>query len=360
MTIRPVPTRPTPPSAARPSAGRVGVAVAGVALLGAALAACGGGRAGADEDDAAAADGVRVVATTSVLGDVVADVVGDAGTVSVLMDGGQDPHTFQLSARQAAELGEVDLVVANGLGLEAGIAEALDQAAADGVTVLEVGPALDPIPAGPDGAADHAEEDADHDDHDEADHAEVEQHTADDGHDHGALDPHVWLDVDRMSRVPALVAGALDDVADGPWDERAARVGASLSDLDREVADRLATVPSSCRRLASNHDSLHYLADRYNLDVAVTLVPGTSTEVEPSARDLARAVDVVTDLDVRVLVAEDTANTRVADVLARDVGGDLEVVVLPLSTIGGPSGVTDYDEMMRRVADGLATALPNC
>ncbi|HMQ27763.1 MAG TPA: zinc ABC transporter substrate-binding protein, partial [Acidimicrobiales bacterium] len=74
------------------------------------------------EDDGGSASGIpTVVVTTSILGDVVANVVGDAAEVEVLMPPGVDPHEFELSAAQAASLQEADAVVANGLGFEAGI-----------------------------------------------------------------------------------------------------------------------------------------------------------------------------------------------------------------------------------------------
>ncbi len=329
----------------------------------------------------AESDGVRVVATTGVLGDLVDDVVDRDGTTSVLMGDGQDPHTFQLSARDVAELGSVDLVVANGLGLEAGISEALDQAEESGVPVLRVGEYLDPLEAGHDGHGDDDHADDEHGDDDHADgghgdddpsgeddhagepgHGDVaapERHAVDDGHDHGTLDPHVWLDADRMSRVPGVVADALDDITPGPWQARADRLATDLQALDGEVAATMDTIPAACRRVAANHDMLHYFGDRYGLEVPVTVIPGTSSDADPSARDLAAGLDVVADADIAALVVEDTASTRLADAVATDATG-LVVLSLPLSALGGPSGVRSYDELMTTVADRLAVALGSC
>ncbi len=143
------------------------------------------------EDVGVEGDGLVVVATTSILGDVVSNVVGDAGEVEVLMAPGVDPHSFQASAAQAASLRAADLVVANGLGLEESLDDTLAAAQEDGAVVVEVAQDMDPIPF--EGADDH-------------DHGADEQ---DVDADHQALDPHVWLDPQRMA-VGALSHRRLD------------------------------------------------------------------------------------------------------------------------------------------------------
>jgi zinc/manganese transport system substrate-binding protein len=127
---------------------RAAAAIGALAVL---AAACG---AEADPTDAfGAADPptteiaaeVQVVATTSILGDVVRQLVGTDGEVTVLMGPGVDPHAYQPSARDAGLLREADLVVANGLQLEESLVSVLDAAAADGVRIFELAPQVDPI-----------------------------------------------------------------------------------------------------------------------------------------------------------------------------------------------------------------------
>ena len=90
---------------------------------------------------AAGSDTPRIVVTTNILGDVVSEVVGDRADVMVLMPPGADPHSFEVSAQQAARLRSADLVVENGLGLEEGVARHV-AAAADGlVDVHQAAPA---------------------------------------------------------------------------------------------------------------------------------------------------------------------------------------------------------------------------
>ena len=110
------------------------VVIAG--LLPAALTGC--------SSDNPADDTVSVVATTTILGDLVRNVVGNNAEVEVLMPVGVNPHDFQASAQQVAAIQRADLVVANGLGLEEGLHDVLEAAAEDGVRVWEVGPDIDP------------------------------------------------------------------------------------------------------------------------------------------------------------------------------------------------------------------------
>jgi zinc/manganese transport system substrate-binding protein len=110
---------------------------AGLAAAAVALVATGCTTAGSDRP--------LVAVTTNILGDVVSEVVGDQADVMVLMPPGADPHSFEVSAQEAARLRSADLVVENGLGLEEGVARHVAAAAEDGVPVSTAGDAFDPL-----------------------------------------------------------------------------------------------------------------------------------------------------------------------------------------------------------------------
>src|SRR4030042_1895412 len=126
------------------------VALAGLAGL--LVGGCGGqgGEAAPAHSECAQ---LEIVVSTSILADVVGNVAAGLGSVEVLMPVGADPHSFQVSASRAAALRRADLVVVNGLGLEEGMADAIDGAAADGVRVRRAvagsGGRLSPGAAGP-------------------------------------------------------------------------------------------------------------------------------------------------------------------------------------------------------------------
>ncbi len=324
------------------------------------------------------AEPLAIVVTTSILGDVVAQLVGDDGDVRVLMDAGIDPHGYQASAADAAAMREADLVVANGLQLEEGLISALDAARDEGVRVLELAPEVDPIPFegehdhGDDHASDdhahedegdHAHEDEDdhaHEDEDDHDHAEDDAH---DEHDHGEEDPHFWFDPLRMADAVDLLATTLADVRpEIDWTARAATQRAELEALDAEVAALFATIPEERRKLVTNHDSLGYLADRYDLEIVGTVVPGASTSVESNPQAFARLVDLLVAEDLDVIFAETTDTTTLADALASEVIGrsDLDVTVVELytGTLGEPgSGAETYVGMVRTTATLITEAL---
>ena len=280
--------------------------------------ACGGGGSGGDS-------AVRVVVTTSILGDVVRSIVGNAGRVEVLMPNGSDPHEFQPSARQTAELRDADLVVTNGLGLEgSGLADSISSAKKDGVHVFELGPELDPI------------------------------------RPHGHVDPHVWFDPARMARGAELLGARLADALDRP-DLVAAgeRYAARLRETDRRVSVELAQLPADRRLLVTNHDVLEYFAARYGFKIVGTVIPGGTTLGASDAASLAALARTVRDAGVPAVFAETSAPQSLSRALASEAGHDVAVVELFTEALGPRgSGAEHYPDLLltdaRRIAEALA------
>ena len=331
------------------------------AMAAVALTAC-GALAGAPGDTPGSSGGSSVttgagplvVATTTILGDVVGEVIGGDGRVEVLMSPGQDPHGFSPSAQQAELLRGADLVVANGLGLEAAAMDVIEAAEQDGVPVVRVAEEVDPLGTG-ESADEHAEH-AGGDEHDEEeDHAEA-------GHHHDDGDPHIWFDPLRMADGARVIGQALGELdATGDWDARAERVAASLEATHDEVVDILAAVPPGCRTLVSNHDNLSYLAARYDFEVIGTVLPGTSTAAEPSAQEFARLAEVLRETGTPAIFVETTQTTRLAESLAAEVGRDVAVVELFTDALGEPgSGADTYAGLLTTDARRIADALADC
>lgn len=338
----------------RPIRRRLAVLTAALALLGIT-----GGCSSGDGATSEGGDGDRpsIVVTTSILADVTGNVVGDAAEVETLVPAGADPHSFEPSAAQVARLHEADLIVANGLGLEASLDGFLDSAVESGTPLLEVAPELGPIPFGsPTQASEH-----DHGGPDEH-HGGSDGH-GDDGHDHGAgdLDPHVWTDPDRMATAARLIGEAVAEhtgVDAAVLEANAAAYDAELRLLDEEIQATLAVIPPEERILVTNHGSLGYFAERYGFEVVGTLTPGGSTLGEPSAASLARLADTIRDSGVPAIFTEVGADDSVARSLAAEVGTGVEVVALHTDALGPPgSGAETYVAMMSTNARLLAEAL---
>lgn len=289
------------------------------------------------------------VATTTQLGSVLADVTGCVGTTSTtLMGPGDDPHTFAVSSEQVAQMVHAKLVVANGLGLEQGMAKSLANVKADGGRVFEVGPTIDPRPF-PEPDADH---DADHaDDHDHAGH--------DHGHDHGSLDPHFWMDAHRMAAAAKAIGEQLaSTTGDQKYATCGAQVQADLEKVDADVKATLERVPPAKRVLVTDHEAFHYFAAAYGFHVAGVVIPGGSTDAEPSSADLAELVHVIRDEKVSAIFSNNTVNPKLVESVAREVGGDLKVVQLYEGSVGAAgSEAATYAGMMRTNAKLIADAL---
>lgn len=333
-----------------------------LAVLPLLLAACG---TAANDDPqpsaqgADAADGPMIVVTTNVLGDIVKRIVGDDGTVDVLMAPGQDAHSFSPSAQQAQALRSADLVVANGLQLEEQLVSVVDAAEEDGVRVLRLADMLDPLPF----EGEHGPEDDDHG-HDDDEHGdEDDEHGDDDGH--GEFDPHIWFDPIRMAEGARVIAAAIAEVDQSldrdSWLARGDAVASDMEDLDAAIAETLSEIPAECRTLVTNHDAFGYLAARYDLEVLATVIPGASTQVETSARWFAELAQILRDTQLPAIFSETVQSTRLADALVEEVGYDLQVVELYTESLGEPgSGAETYTDMMLLNAQRIADALKDC
>lgn len=291
---------------------------AAAALL---LTACGGGAS-------PSSDGRHVVATTSVLGAVVGELVGDAAEVTVLMENGVDPHDWTPSARDIERVMKADLVVANGLALEEGLEKTLEEAEKGGVPVFR---ATDHITVREVGTEDPA--------------------GGQEGEEHGAGDPHFWVDPIAMQAVVAALAPELA-AAGIDVGERAADLEQRLGALDGEVRTILAVVPEDRRKLVTGHESMGYLADRYGFELVGTVIPGLSSQGEVSAGQLADLKAVIGAEGVPAIFAEVGTPAAVVEAIGRETG--VEVLELPSHTLPEDGS---YFTFIRGIATTIAGAL---
>lgn len=288
------------------------------------------------------------VATTTQLGSILADITSCAGATSAtLMGPGDDPHAFAVSSEQVAQMVRAKLVVANGLGLEDGMSRALAGVKTDGGRVYEVAPALEPLAYADLAADDHAHE------------TEAEHAAHADEHPHGTHDPHVWMDVHRMASAAKNVGAEL---AKATGNERYATCGAQvqseLEKVDAEVRAALAPIPKNKRVIVTDHESFNYFAKAYGFEVAGVVIPGGSTDGEPSSAALAALVKTMRTEKVSVIFSNTTVNPKLSEAVAREVGGNLKVVQLFEGSVG-PAGseAATYAGMMRTNARLIAAAL---
>jgi zinc/manganese transport system substrate-binding protein len=286
------------------------------------------------DDPETSSPGLEVVVTTSILGDVIRNIAGEDVTVEVLVPVGADPHDYQASSQQIASIQSADLVVANGLLLEEGLVDVLENARADGANVLEIAPLLDPVAF---------------DDRDSCDPTAGLE----------TCDPHVWLDPARMADAATLIALQLAELNQSiDWSARAEEYGDELLAADEQIATLLASVPSGNRTVVTNHDAFGFFADRYGLFVVATVFPSGSTLADPSSEWLATLVRVIDEERVGAILAETTLPTVFAEAVAAETGDDVEVVELFIGSLGEPgSGADTLIGMLLTNAERIASAL---
>ena len=290
------------------------------------LAACGSDDSGANSDNTVRLDTPIVVATTSIWADITTNVAcnGLAQVLTIIPPGG-DPHSFEPSLRDRETMDSADLVVANGLFLEESLADTIDAAESNGVSVLRVGEELDPLPIG-EKSHDDEPETSDGDDHDD-----------DYGDDYGGGDPHVWWDPTRVAAAVPLIADALADagVDRAALDACAAQYVGELTTLDEEVATIVAPMPVDQRILVTNHDSLGYFAKRYEFEVLGSVIPSSSSLAATSPAELDDLADQIGATGVPAIFADTQNSSTDADALANRLGG-VDVVSMLTDTLDEP------------------------
>ncbi|MFJ4029023.1 zinc ABC transporter substrate-binding protein AztC [Paenarthrobacter sp. NPDC089989] len=277
-----------------------------------------------------APDKPRVVVTTNILGDVTQQVLGDQADVTVLMQPNADPHSFEISAQQAALMGSADLVVSNGLGLEEGLQQHLDRAAAAGAPQLVAGEAIAVVP--------YSSGDAE-----------------------GAPDPHFWTDPAAMLDVVNALEAAAGDISGIDAGKLAASAGAyreQLTQLDAEMTQAFTTIPTERRALVTNHHVFGYLAKRFDFRVVGAVIPGGTTLAAPSAADLRQLSQAIKDAGVPTIFAESSQPDRLVQVLANEAGVNVQVAELFTESLTDPAGgAGTYLEMMRANTDRIVRGL---
>lgn len=287
------------------------------AALALALSACSG---------SPTSSGLSVVAEIYPLAWIAEQVGGDRVDVTTLVPPGTEVHTYEVSPQQVDLIGRADLaVVSSQVSAAVDDAVATNPAAAtvDASTLVTLRPAV---------ADDHAEEA--------------------DGHVEATFDPHVWLDIPQLPLVVDAVAAELSRIDPEGADTYAAnaeKLDAQLATLDEDYRTGLA----SCEQdtLVVTHPAFGYLAGAYGLEQVG--ISGFDEDTEPSPARLAEVSKVAQEHGATTVFFPDTSSSKVADVLA----GDLGLQVGELSTITGVADGQDYLTVSEQNLEALRAGL---
>ncbi|PFG19274.1 metal ABC transporter solute-binding protein, Zn/Mn family [Serinibacter salmoneus] len=297
------------------------------------LAGCSAGTPGAgDAAGASAGEALTVYATTGYLADAVATIAPDAEVTTMVGPGG-DPHTYQPSTADIQAIRSADVVLWNGLHLEA---QMDDQLASLGDVQLAVGEAIP--------------EDLllDWPERDEAGNA--------------LHDPHIWNSPQAWSLAVEAIAdhlATLDPDGAATYRANAAAYTDQIDQAAQEAQEALAGIPEP-RILITGHDAFAYFGDTFDLQVHAT--DFVSTEAALSAGDLSALADLIAEHEVPVIFQDNQANPQAITSLREavvDRGWDVEIATEELyaDSLGAQAGVDTYLGVFRHNADAVARAL---
>ena len=342
---------------------------------------------------------LKVVASHSILADVVLNIAGDRIELTAVIPAGADAHSFRPSPRDLTPLSVADVVFVNGARFEEVLLEAIE-GAAGAVPIVEASACINIIPYGAmadmhDDQADDQADESEQSDHghdsengihceeheaefalivgEEEDHAHgatlgrLENiecgagHEADvHAHESGACDPHVWWDPHNVILWALMIRDELSALDPVNADGYAADADAYMQELvaleAKYFLPLLAELPLEKRILVTNHDSLGYLATTFDFQVINTAIPGGSTTVEPSAREIAALIDLINDADVPAIFGETTISQTVMETIAGETGAALVILYSGTLSVDGPASTyLDYMRYnFRTIVDALS------
>ncbi|MFN0051262.1 MAG: metal ABC transporter solute-binding protein, Zn/Mn family [Planctomycetales bacterium] len=303
-----------------------------IACLSAFLVAGCGGNSGSTplsqgEARSGGGGGLVVVATTGMIADAARRVGGDRAVVTALMGPGVDPHLYQPTARDRAQLKEADLILYNGLHLEGRMVELFEHLARSKPAV--------------------------------AISRDLTSEQLLSWNDSGGMhDPHIWFDVALWQQAVATIVRALaqaDPEHSAQYNERGALYLAELAELDRYCRARIAEIPEQQRVLITSHDAFHYFGRAYGLEVVG--IQGISTDSEAGLKALTDAIDLIRERRVRAIFPETSVPRAAIERVAKDSGALLGTELYS-DALGPPEELAGtYAGMIRFNVDAIVDAL---
>ena len=324
-----------------------------------------------------AKDTTPVVATFSILGDLVREIGGKHIALTTLVGPDGDAHVYKPTPADARAVSGAKVLFVNGLDFEGWIDRLVDASDFKGARVVAT-KGIKAIPFGEDDHDDHKDDDhakhddhkgddhAKHDDHKDDDHAKHDDHKGDDhakhddhaGHDHGAFDPHAWQSAENiviyLDNIAAALAKADPSNASKFFENRAKYV-AKVKALDADISARMRGLPEAARTVITSHDAFGYFAKRYGLNFEAP--QGMSTESEASAKDVAKLITQIRKEKIRAVFVETITDNRLMEQIVRETGAKIGGTLYSdaLSGADGPAGT--YLDMMRHNSSTILGAL---
>ncbi len=276
---------------------------------------------------------LKIIATTSFIGDVLLNVAGTAAEITILMPSGQNPHSWEPSPRNLTAIEDADLIFINGLGLEESLIRILDG--------MKTAPVI-PVSSGIDVTGGDKEGE----------------------HHHDAVNPHVWFSPLNVIKWAENIVNALsiaDPANQHRYTEAAEAYIKELQELDSEIRSLLSVLDPEEKKLVMDHAFFEYYAREYGFEVSGNLIPGMNDQAEPSARDIAALAELVKTENIKAIFVGGTAGrnlTNLAFSVAAETGRDIAVVELLTGSLATAGQRGDsYTDFIRYNTELIVEAL---
>lgn len=290
-------------------------------------------------------DHLKVVVTTTQLADFAAEVGGNDIELTGMLAPGSSAHHFDPTPADLLSLGQADVLIVNGAGLDEFIDSAIDASGFSG-TLVDASAGLDLETAraitaetleGQNHEGEHEHIDTHGHSHDGAEGAaepqsadsegsessETSEEDHDHDHEHGDLNPHLWTSPRFAQGMVQQIADELAKIdpehGDGYY-ERAGAYNAKLVTLDEWIAAQFARVPAADRVLVTGHDSLRYYLHDYGIAYAGSLLPSFEDNAEPSAAEIDSLVAAIKNSGVKAIFVESSLSPKLAKTVAQEAG----------------------------------------
>ncbi|TKI57991.1 zinc ABC transporter substrate-binding protein [Brevibacillus antibioticus] len=278
----------------------------------------------------------KVYTTIYPLEYVAKRIGGDHVEVTNLVPAGVEPHDFEPTAKDMVALSGADIFAYNGSGLELWVEKAVTNLDKNKTTIINATEGLELIRA-----SEH----------------EGEEHSEEAGHDHGDLDPHVWLDPMQLKAQAEKVKNTLvqkDQAHATDYEKNYTQLATDLEQLDKEFKDMVTQAPK--KEFMVSHSAFSYMAKRYGLEQVA--ISGVNPSDEPSTTELKSLVEHVKEHNISYVLFETLVSPKVAEVIAKEAG-------VKTATLNPLEGLTeddvaagrDYLSIMRDNMNTLKTAL---
>jgi len=275
---------------------------------------------------------LKVAALHPIIGDLARQIGGEHVEVVDLLKPGGDSHHFEPTAKEVAAASGVQVVLASGKGLESYLGKLRDSLGA-GVPIVEVGRSIPSIKV----------------------EAGNDLFICCPAHAAGGIDPHWWHSAENMRRAARVVAdefAKLDAAHEASYRSNADAAQKHFAELKKWAQQQLAVIPRGDRKLVTAHAAFGYFCKEFGFKSVPVL--GLSREDESSPKYLTETIGIIRDQKIRALFAEDQANPKVLNEIARETGVKIG---RPLIADGTAPEAHTFEAMLKHNVTSIVAAL---